>query len=248
MSSNEKYAEKIAKLLSKAESTTPEEAELLLDKATQLMAQYAIDEAMIDAARGIERDEIVKEGFEFEGTYRHANMQLLWELCQKAGCRGVQSDWGDRRQLTFYCIGFKSDIDRIRMIHTSVQIQCAQALNAWWKATDTSWMDRNRKFAARREFIFGYGRGLGFKLATAWKKAEAEYQATTGDSSSVEIVLRSRKERVDEWVDGHYGGSLRSVSRNYKSGGYEARAAGTAAGRNADVGQGGLGSRKAIAS
>lgn len=245
----EKYAERIAKLLAKAESTTPEEAELLLEKAADLMAQYAISDAMVDAARGIERDEIVKESFEFEGTYRQAHMQILWAMTQQAGCRGVQSDWGDRRRLTFYVIGFKSDVDRIRMIHSSVSIQCAQSLAAWWRAQDTSWMDRNRKFAARREFIFGYARGLGDKLAVAWKKAEAEYVATDGDpSSSVALVLRSRKERVDEWTDNYYGGSLRSISRTYKSGGIQARQAGAAAGRNADVGQGGLRGRKAIAS
>ena len=39
----EKYAEKIAKLLAKAESTTPAEAELLLEKAQSLMSQYAVD-------------------------------------------------------------------------------------------------------------------------------------------------------------------------------------------------------------
>src|SRR4026208_2027649 len=89
MSKQEKYAEKIAALLRKAESTTPEEAELLVEKAQQLMTQYAISEAMLDAARGVERDEIDQTPIKMTGVFREAIGELLWAIAASNNCRAV---------------------------------------------------------------------------------------------------------------------------------------------------------------
>jgi hypothetical protein len=59
-------------------------------------------------------------------------------------------------------------------------------------------------------------------------------------------VLLSKKERVQDWVDSTYGGTLRSVRRNYSSGGYAAANAGYQAGQNADLGNPRLGGKKEI--
>ena len=71
-------------------------------------------------------------------------------------------------------------------------------------------------------------------------------QTVEESSSSVALVLRSRKDRVDEWFDKKYGNSLRSSRQSYRRENYGARAAGSAAGSRADIGQGRVGGRRSI--
>jgi hypothetical protein len=244
----ETYADKIAKLLAKAESTTPEEAELLIAKAQELMQRYAIDQFMVDAARGVEREEIMTTVFRYEGTYRQAHAQIAWEVLRANGCRGVYTDNPTRRIYELEVVGFQSDVDRTRIVETSLQIQAQRALNAWWGSSPMhAALDRNRKFNSRREFLFGFATGTQAALRTANASAQRSAQAAqkSGPSDSVALVLRSRADRVDEWMDKSYG-RLRSVNRNYKSGGAGAGSAGRAAGARADVGQPGLKGRGAI--
>lgn len=246
--SQETYADKIAKLLAKAESTTPQEAELLVAKAQELMQRYAIDQFMVDAARGVEREEIITAVFRYEGTYRQAHAQLAWSVLSANGCRGVYWDDTTGRVYNLEVAGFQSDVERTRIIETSLQIQANRALKAWWGSEAVhATFDRNRKFNARREFLFGFAHGVSAKLQIANEAARKGAQAAqkSGPSDSVALVLRSRKDQVDDWFDKKHG-RLRSVSRTYKSGGHGAGDAGRAAGRNADVGQPGLKGRGAI--
>jgi len=78
----------------------------------------------------------------------------------------------------------------------------------------------------------------------AERQAKADYAAkasepTTDDapvlSTSVELVLVGRKERINEWVDDHYGKLQKGRARRSKSN-YSAGAAGRAAAGRADMG------------
>lgn len=239
----EKYADKIAKLLRKAESTTPEEAEALIAKAQQLMTEYAIDEALLAKARGEEvTEEIVEEDITYKGVYHAALFDIGYAIALANDCRGLIGKHGKYTRL--HVIGFKSDVERVRMLDASVQIQAVGALTKWWSEQDSSWMTAMDKFKARREFLFGFARGLGHQLTAAkvaGEKAAAKTQAERAHVSqddaveSVALVVRSKKARVQDWMDEAYGKRLRSSSRRYSSGGHDARAAGSAAGRRADV-------------
>ena len=69
---NQAKIDLIAKLLAKAESTTPEEAEALTEHAERLMLKYGIEQARIDEQRfrdGGAQDEIVQEQMLFTGAY-----------------------------------------------------------------------------------------------------------------------------------------------------------------------------------
>src|SRR5690606_33971635 len=69
---NDAKLDLITKLLAKAESTTPEEAEALTEHAERLMLKYGIEQARIDeqrARRGEAQEEIVKERMLFTGAY-----------------------------------------------------------------------------------------------------------------------------------------------------------------------------------
>ena len=264
MTTQEKYASKIAKLIAKAESTTPEEAELLLAKAQELMTEYAITEALIDRARGVERDEIEMQRFAHGGYYSADKGNLTWIVLRANECRGVYTRSGQytgsrdingksyRMWYVIEGIGFKSDLERVTMLDTSLQLQMARALHEWWKTEDRSWMSKTQNVRARQSFMDGFASGVSQKLtaaAIAGRRAaeEAEAKATSAAAAkeSVALVLRSRKDRVNDWIDEKYG-KLGKGRASYRQTDYSASSAGRTAGSRADVGQGGLGSRKGL--
>ncbi|MGO1920858.1 MAG: DUF2786 domain-containing protein, partial [Microbacterium sp.] len=86
----------IAKLLAKAESTTPEEAEALTEHAERLMVKYGIEQARLDARRaklGQAREEIVQEQMVFTGSYARDIRELGGNVAFALGSiRPMQSE------------------------------------------------------------------------------------------------------------------------------------------------------------
>ena len=248
----ERYADKIAKLLRKAEgNTTPEEAEALVAKAQELMTQYAIDEELLARARGQEvEDKVVEKHITYKGVYSAALYNIGRAVARANGCKTLISKM--RGGTILYVVGMESDVERVKMLDASVQIQATSALVQWASDGIEPWMTPMEKFKTRREFLFGFASGLTLQLTAARKAgerqaAEAEAARLNEDdavdreaaketaSESVALVVRTRKQRVDDWYDERYGGTTRTVSRNYSSGGYGAASAGSEAGRRADV-------------
>lgn len=246
MTQAEAYADKIAKLLAKAESTTPEEADALIAKAQELMTKYAIDQQLIDALRAGKdaAEEIIEVVVEYAGTYRHATFRLAHAVALANNCQTFVDDDTRNRVARLHVIGFEGDVERTRILDASLQIQMHRALNEW--APDaTAHLGRNEKFAARRQFMFSFTQAVRVRLAAGVAAGEKAAKKEHGEKS-VELVLRSRKDNVQSWMDEQYGGRFKTVKRNYKAGAASAAAAGTEAGQRADVGQPKVGGKKAI--
>lgn len=257
---DQKYADKIAKLLAKAEDTdNPAEAEIFTAKAQELMTQYAISEQMIREQEGKPREEIVEEYIVYGGTYgaAHArigqnigeanNCKLLWG--QASVEKPLKTDPTRTRYVNatkLYVIGFESDVARVKLLDTSLQIQATIALTGYVKdgGLEGLW-DNNDKTRARRDFIEGFASGLGQKLRAARSKGEeeaaheeAERTGVTEDeaSESVALVIRSRKDQVQDWYDEKWGGRVRKSRASYRRyGSYGARSAGHSAGMSANT-------------
>jgi len=266
MSPQETYAEKINKLLAKAESTTfgPEQ-DALIAKAQELMAKWAIDDAMLAAVRGVETDEIEEFVFKYGGYYSADHGNLTWTVMRHNGLRGfyMKSDpkWsyakevnGKQFKMWYFltAVGFHSDLERAKLLEASLQIQMQRALSEWWKTEDRSWMSKTQNVRARQSFMEGFTAGVGNKLAEGTRAgreaAERERAKTTSPEEareSVALVLRSRKDRVDDWMDQHHG-NLRAGRSSYRRTDYSASSAGRDAGSRADVGQPGLRNRKGL--
>ena len=250
MSEQETYAEKIAKLLRKAESTSPEEAALLYAKAQELMTKYAIDEAMIAAAKGDKTsDPILHEEFVLTGGFRVALGNLTYQVLINNGLKAVllQGGWREvggkvvKQTYILEATGFKSDLNRARILDTSLQLQAATAMTAWWKENRDLYSDREG-FLARRQFLFSFAAGAGEKLRTATARGKAAAEAEHS-ASSVALVLRDRSLMVqDEFTKRHP--NLKNVKSRQTAGSAWAGAAGREAGRNADVGQPGVGGNR----
>lgn len=236
--------DKIMKLLRKAESTTPEEAELLTEKATELMVRYSIDEAMLAAARGEETpEEIVQATIDIKGVYSMAHMSTAHRIALSMKLRCFYSK-ASASHIRFNIIGYESDISACKFLFASMQVQCATALSAFDRANPfPGYYSAMEKFKRRRSFITGFADGLGTRLERANKVARADAAAAHG--TGMELVLQSKEARVDQWYDEKYGKMMRGRSRGYHVGsGYND---GHRAGRIADTGGSSVsGRRKAL--
>lgn len=264
----EKYAAKIVGLLRKAESTTPEEAELLLAKAQELMTKYAIEQAMLDEVLGQNDDPIEQIELVYTGIMREALGAVGWAVIRANECKGVCREWGSHtdesgrvwKQCYFITVtGFRRDLDRVRMLDASLQLQAATSSTAWWKASPLSASGRLSKLQTHRErrnFIRGFAHAVERRLTEAATRAEAEVVAEkvaaeesaneAGVSESVALVLRNRRDRVQDWYDQHYGNTLRSSYKRGEQSSSSSVQAGREAGSRADIGQKGMSGRKSL--
>lgn len=262
------YADKISKLLRKAErAATEEEAEAFFTKAQELMVKHAISEAEL----GLEdEDEIVEEHIDVTGTHRAPIFEMISRVARVNGLKVLvqkldridkkTAEWYGREPrphtIRVYLIGFKSDIRNVRTLVQSLEIQAIQEMRRWWKAEGSEtyggdWVNNHDKNRAKHTFVGGFGDRVVQRLREAKKQAvsdvsEERFAARATESTeslkdysdSVELVLRTRKERVDEWYDKRYGGKTRRTrTGSYRRGGAAASAAGRAAGSRADLGQ-----------
>jgi len=257
-----RYADKIAALLRKAESTPhPEEAESFFTKAAELMAKYRIDEAMLAQREGRKADDqYAEEEFVTIGIYRHA---LYWLDCYclwAAGCElyeisrpGPRTLDGKEYKQTRVIVGagFKSDLDSARMLATSLKLQAMRAETSWWDANEYryEWDTKGNQHAARRGFMLAYAQGAWTIMKKANKEAEQAAQDEQGEGTSVALVLANKSDIVKHEFQKRHSDLREGRASRMNDGGYEARAAGYAEGKKADVGTGKVGSgRKAITS
>lgn len=252
----ETYADKIAKLLRKAETTdSATEADALNAKAQQLMVKYQITDELLAQAEGRERTEkIVQETIRYRGVFHRALFNIGWAITKSNDCRGLINLHTNDTELLI--VGFESDVAHVKMLDMSLQIQASTAMQRWYRGQDVTGLTPMQKYKMRREFFMAFARGLDVKLqrarAAGINEAVVDEAARSGVAAdqvkhSTDLVLVSKQRRVDEWMDSTYGGTLRQTRRNYASGGIAARQAGYAAGMSADVGGSSIGGgRKAI--
>lgn len=240
------YAVKIAGLLKKAETTTPEEAELLVAKAQELMAMYAIDEAMLEHARSKKTDPIVEETIDYHSTYSRAMFDIGAAIARANDCKVLIRKGKDLMHTTLYIIGFKSDVEAVKLLNASLQIQAVASMNEWWKNRDYIPSNAREKFKLRREFLFSFAAGLQRKLRIA--REAGRTQATQNEvhragvsgeqaADNVQMVLQTKDVRLHRYMEENYGGGrIRKGRRsNFARGDGDSSHAGYQAGQNANT-------------
>jgi hypothetical protein len=252
MTQTDKILEKIALLLRKAESTTPQEAEALTEHAERLMVRHGIERARAEAA-ALGRDRKAEEIVTIEmdvpsGAYGDAYASVTLAIANAYGAVRVyiftrRTD--EAKSKTVRIVGYQSDAESVRTLATSLLLQGRVALDAWWRferenygriapATAGSW---------RRAYLRGFGSGAAEKLKNMRLKVVAEEETST---PGTELMLVDRKAAVDIAYDDiaaslglRMGRSVRVSPR--------AMNAGRRDGSNANVGGGTLaGSRRAL--
>jgi hypothetical protein len=219
---DEKKLGQVRALLNKAEAkgVTPEEAKSLTAKAAELMAKYGIDQALVDAQAEVKVFPVdVIRGI--ENPFASAKTNLFVAIARAFNCRVVMlnNSYGLDDGKAIHVFGFKSDIEAIDILYTSLLLQGTQeSLTVPAGENSRSW---------RTSFWYGYASIIGERLTKATDDAKAD-KNTPGTA----LVLRDRKLAVDDAVSAKYS-KLRKVTRYVGSNsGYNS---GKAAGQRANL-------------
>lgn len=215
------YEDRIVKLLKKAESTlSPEEAEALTAKATQLMVKYGIDRARVEEMRRDGKTEPIIEGevIPLEGIYRVALRQLGAHVCFGLGTlRHVF--YTRANKIGFVFIGYESDVRQAELLFRSLQLQAFVAMTRWWRDNlDRPYLNASQAYQARRSFLLGYGSGVRARLDRARRATLVEEKTSRG--TGAELVLARRADVVQSWVNERLG-DVKNVNSRMKSSVYD---------------------------
>lgn len=222
---------KVRKLLAKAEdpATTTEEAELYTSKATDLMAAYGIDRALLalaDPSLDIVGDRVIV----LDRPYAAEKCGLLAAVAMALRCRAVRRTRhpDGAKELSLHLFGHRSDLERVELLFTSLLVQAMHAL------ARTPVPHRDHAAAFRRSWLIGFGSAVSRRLTEAERRAAADAgHRFESQGTSSALVLADRSVRVDRAVDDEYP-HLRAARPRRLSG--RGHLDGWAAGQQADLG------------
>jgi hypothetical protein len=222
--------DRVRKLLAKAEddSCTPPEAQALTAKAAELMAKYGIDRAMLAAAKP-QNEVPSNRKILLDDPYATAKAHMLYGIACAMRCTGVQIRTAEG--IALHLFGFRSDLERVEILYTSLLLQMASQFRRAHPAT--AYEQRHIK-AWRRSWILGFAGSVVSRVKAAEQaaKTEAEAANTERQGPSVEIVLRDRSLAVRDALRAEYP-HIRTSRSSCSGGGYRD---GYAAGQRANVG------------
>ncbi|WP_308493575.1 DUF2786 domain-containing protein [Microbacterium terrisoli] len=196
---NDKKAELIAQLLTKAESTTPEEAEALTEHAERLMIKYGIELAQLQSRRsahGQQAESIVAQRIDLRGAYALDLRDGFAAVARALGLQPAHASISATEQALFV-YGFESDARAAHTLLLSLQVQAVVAMRAWWRQhrDEYAWHTAWEREKARGGFLRGFGMGAAERIR------RNREQAVAAAGSGTELVLASREQRVADHVN-----------------------------------------------
>jgi hypothetical protein len=196
--------EKVRALLAKAESTEfDKEADALTAKAQELMARYAIDQAMVAGATIGEVPGGRRIGV--DDPYAQGKANLLAVIATVNRCRSVwMAGYGFST-----VFGFPNDVDIVEVLYISLLLQATRAMTAAGAVRDRAGRSRTRSF--RQSFLLSFARRVGQRLEAATQTATEEAGDVHG--SSLLPVLAGRIAAVDEAFEAMFPGLVASSAQ-----------------------------------
>jgi hypothetical protein len=180
-------------LLAKAEATEfPSEAEAFFAKASELIARYAIDDALLwaDGDSGDAPDEL---RLTVHAPYLAQKAVLVHAVAEAQGCRAVRliASAGERRE-QIAVVGFASDLRWVETLVTSLLVQLTSAMldqcpSGLTPSASAGW---------RRSFIVGFAEIVADRLETDRRDRVVAHDGSASVSSSTALVLVERGEEV----------------------------------------------------
>lgn len=231
----------IRALLAKAEATTfAAEAEAFTAKASELMARYSLDEAMVwasgpaDSARPVETILVLHRPFTAQKAVL-VNAVAETYACRALRLGGRRSDGAEQMAV----VGFAADVALVETLVTSLLLQLATATTSTPLGSGAT---ASQVASWRRSFIVGFTNVVAERLAADRARATASTPDRPADGRSAALVLRDRSSVVHENFRERYPRVRTSrVSVGTSDAG---RRAGHHAGTTADLGGERLGSRR----
>jgi len=180
--------ERVRKLLAKAEAdgVTAAEAEAFTAKATELMARYGIDRALLAAARP-DTDRPASRIIDVDNPWSQVKAHLLGGLASAIRCACVQLPRvGSGARI--HVFGYASDLERAEILYTSLLIQMAHGLVA---ARVPAGARSVRAY--RRSWLLGFTSAVVTRVREAEQRAAATvgHEPVTGKSTAVVLADRA---------------------------------------------------------
>jgi hypothetical protein len=212
---------RVRKLLAKAEdpACTEAEAAAFTAKATELIAKYGVDRALL-AATDPGVDPVGDRVVRVDPPYALDKAGLLVGVAVPLRCRVVQRR--ERTGVWMHLFGHASDLERVELLFTSLLVQAAHGLAA------VPVPGGHHPAAFRRSWLAGFTSAVHGRLRAAEDAAVAG-----GGGPSTALVLVDRTVQVEQRVSQAYP-RLRTVGPRRLEG--RGRHQGYAAGRTADLG------------
>jgi hypothetical protein len=209
--------------------TTPTRPKPSPPKATELMAKYGIEQAML-AAAGQHNDPIDVVRIDLTNPYSYEKSRLLGVIATVLHCRCVSYAIG---RTVKWCevSGYESDRERVELLFTSLLLQAVGQI---------TYLPGDVVF--RRSWWMGFAHAVGKRLQQIETRAAQQYDQTRSGTGA-ELVLADRRTQVDRWYEQYYGELDAGKSKTTID--PRAWAHGVAAGRRADLGQTRLDKRRA---
>lgn len=192
--------DKVRKLLAKAEdpACTQAEAEAFTDKASELIAKYGVDRALL-AVADPSSDPVGDRVVDIPAPYALDKCALLSGVAAALRCQSVrrQDRPGAGKTFSMHLFGHASDLERVEMLFTSLLIQASYALAAQqtpgWESVA----------AYRRSWLAGFTHAVVIRLRAAEERA-ARAAETGVTETSVALVLADRGVGVQRRVSETY--------------------------------------------
>ena len=218
--------ERVRKLLDKAARTDNQhESETFARKAAELVARHRIDPERL-AERPLPDDLALLDIAVGRGAYVRGRIDLLHNIADSHDVRMVFRSTPTGSVATL--AGRRDDLSIVEVMYASLHQQAAAQMSEIRRSTGAA----TQRY--RRAFLFGFATRVGELLAEARAEVERSESARSG-TNTTELVLRERRERVDEFAKESWG-RVRSASRPsaISADGF---AGGVAAANHADVGR-----------
>ncbi|MEU5903691.1 DUF2786 domain-containing protein [Micromonospora sp. NPDC047467] len=189
---SEAMLSKVRKLLAQAEdpACTPAESAAFTAKATELIARYGVDRALL-AARDPTTDPVGDRVLDIVAPYARDKVGLLAAVAEPLRCRCVRRRQGNG--FTLHLFGFASDLERVDLLFTSLLVQAAHGL------AGTEVPEGEHPAAFRRSWLAGFAQVIGGRLWAAETAAASE-----PGTPSVALVLADRSDRVQRRLAEQY--------------------------------------------
>lgn len=240
---------RIAHFLRVSEDTSATQAErdTAGREAERLLAKHAIDRLTldVDGAKRAEREPIETGSMIVRGGRGSIALDLVLGLSAVARSLGLYPYYSDRRvaapwdgdeepHVLLNVSGFRSDIALALPLLHSLEVQATVAMKAWWRSEPQHRLiPKYDALLARCAFVQSFGRGAAERLQVRRDEAVA--------AGGKELVVASREEQVQHWVDGNLRlvkkRDRRSFSGYGRGQGYAAGLRSTGAGQRAVLGR-----------